>query len=328
MNGSQREELLKSYDLPPAVEIRQDRRGMINETFFVGEDRVLTVFRLRLEAQARIIVDIVRRDPTGLFPRVVNGRTGPVTTIGGKPAVMWWRINGKHFVGRDHGDKEPIPEVGHISVAESFWELHSYLNENADQASRLGRMVYAGRSVRAPADLALSDLPACLRKPYIAEYLEAIDLPLKYPTLLHRDFERQNLLHLKSGMVSGIVDADSLMEGDLLFEYGHAMMNFVFSDPTYVPRHAGHYIDAMLRHGLVDREDIALMPRLIRSFAAKDLVDYYRYDETPPKTDLARLSAIYDRALGRVEGFFRELSFLQNYRPSNKRSRGGLEPCF
>jgi hypothetical protein len=192
------------------------------------------------------------------------------------------RIKGNHFVGRDHGDKEPIPEAGHISIAEAFWELHAYLNENASQTPRLGRMVYAGRTPKEPADLAFGDLPDCLRKAYIAEYLETIKLPLKYPTLLHKDFERQNLLHLNSGIVSGIVDADSLMEGDLLFEYGHVMMNFVFSDPAYTPRYAKHYINAMLRHELVKRDDIALMPSLIRSFAAKDLVDYYRSDENPP----------------------------------------------
>ncbi len=328
MDRNKREELLKAYDLDTAVEIRQDRRGMINETFFVEDDRVLTVFRHRPEAQVRTIVDLVQRDPTGLFPRVINGRIGPVAAVGGKPAVMWWRIKGKHFVGRDHGDKEPIPEAGHISIAESFWELHAYLNESSGQAARLGRMVYAGRTRTEPADLALSELPACLHKPYIAEYLETVELPLKYPTLLHRDFERQNLLHLNSGMVSGVVDADSLMEGDLLFEYGHVMMNFVFSDPAYTPRDAEHYVDAMLRHGLVDQKDIALLPRLIRSFAAKDLVDYHRYDEIPPKTDLARLSSIYDMALNRMESFFKDLSLPNTYRPHNKRPCGGSKPCF
>ena len=328
MDEVRREELLDAYDLDPAVEIRQDRRGMINETWFVGENCVLTIFRLRPEPQVHIIVDLVQRDPTELFPHVVNARCGPTARIDGKPAVMWRRIKGKHYVGRDHGDKEPITEMGHISIAESFWKLHSYLNENATFGPRLGQMVYAGRTPNAPADLALRDLPVFLHKPYIAEYLETVELPLKYPTLLHRDFERQNLLHLKSGKVSGIVDVDSLMEGDLLFEYGHAMMNFVFSDPAYTTRYADHYIDAMLQHGLIHQEDIALMPRLIRSFAAKDLVDYHRYDENPPKTDLARLSVIYETALNRMQSFFEDLLLPNTPRPFNKQCFGGLKPCF
>ena len=122
------------------------------------------------------------------------------------------------------------------------------------------------------------------------------------------------MLNAPDGKVTGIVDADALIMGDLLFEYAHCMTNFVFSDPQYQPRHADLYIAALKKAKAVDPDDIRLLPDLIRFFAAKDLVDYFRYDH-PPRTDISRLAEIYDISLERVNRYFAGRSLSVAVRP-------------
>lgn len=118
------------------------------------------------------------------------------------------------------------------------------------------------------------------------------------------------------------------MQGDLLFEYGHVMMNFLFTDPAYTPRKAEHYMKALYQSEMIDPIDIGNLPKLIEAFSAKDLVDYHRYDDNPPKTDLANLSRLYDIALGRMEDFFSSMPLLKTAQPQTKKKSGGLKPCF
>jgi hypothetical protein len=77
----------------------------------------------------------------------------------------------------------------------------------------------------------------------------------------------------------------------------------MFFDPAYKPEYADIYMKALLGSCQICPSDIELIPDLIKAFIAKDLLDYCRYDN-PPKTDLSRLTTIYDGCLERVNEYF------------------------
>lgn len=304
-----RQELCEKYGLQDDIKIKPDNRGMINSTFFIGEERVLTIFLNRSGNQVDLIAEIVRNDKSGLMPPIIESSFGPVIVIDNSPAIMWQRIDGKHFVRRDHSDKVAIPEEGHISIAQSFWSLHATLGRHTDQiGTKLGQVHYLPASESEYPAIEFSELPDFLQTGLIIEYLQAETLPLKYPSLVHHDMERQNFLHDEKGIVTGIVDADSFKRGDVLFEYCRCMMNFMFSDPDYKPAYADHYMRALIESSVINAEDVKVIPELIRAFVAKDLLDYCRYESNPPKTNLSQLTAIYDKCLVHVEAYFSSLS--------------------
>jgi hypothetical protein len=307
MTDQLRKILSDEYGIQPDSTLRQDQRGMMNDTWFVAGDFVMTVFRSRPPLSVALIAAVVQNDESRLWPQIIAGKNGPVSLIEGKAAIMWQRLSGNHYVGRDHSNKIPIPAAGHASIADSFWRLHASLEKSRKIGPWLGQMNYIAPAAQGLPDISFAELPSCLHSDYIAEYLRTPTLPLHYPAFVHRDFERQNVLNAPDGKVVGVVDSDALMMGDLLFEYAHCMMNFVFSDPQYQHGYADLYLKSLEKAGIVSDKDKELLPVLIRAFAAKDLVDYYRYDH-PPKTDLSRLAAIYDMSLERVDSYFAGLS--------------------
>lgn len=311
------------YDVSQTSDLYRDHRGMINETWFVGEDAVLTIFQNRSFEEVKLISEIVQNDQSDLLPKIIIGKNGPVGVLLDRPVIMWKRIPGKHYVGIDHSQKEAIPEAAHASIAKAFWCLHGYLAKHLNDGAILGQITYLPSDTDQGADIDFYDLPGFLQKEYVADYFKTNSLPLKYLTLVHRDIERQNILHDSCGVVKGVVDADALMIGDLLFEYGHCMMNFLFSDPLYKSSCADVYMSELKKSGLIRPEDLKLLPQLIRFFAAKDLVDYHRLDH-PPKTDLFRLSAIYDIGLKRMDDYFSSQPLIAAVRP--QRYRQSLRP--
>jgi hypothetical protein len=295
------------YGISPASPLRQGHMGIMNETWFVRDDLVMTIFLRRPLVEVKLICDVVQNDTSGLLPRILVGNHGPVAIVGGKAGVMLQRVPGNHYVGSDHSEKIPMPESAHRSIAESFWLLHGYLSGKSAIGERLGEINYSASDRLISRGISFSQLPACLHKDYIADHLETPSPSLRYPTLVHHDFERQNVLHAPDGKVTGVVDADAFRMGDLLFEYVHCMMDFVLTDPQYQSSYLDHYITALRKAGMVRREHIALVPGLLRFFAARDLVNYYFYDQ-PPRTNLARLSAIYDTGLARADKYFSTFS--------------------
>lgn len=304
-----RKALSISYGLAENFSLCAENRGMINDTLYVDQDKVLTIFKNRSVEQASLIAEVVQSDQSGLLPPLVKAKNGAVVIIDGSPAIMWQRICGSHYVWQDHSNKLAIPEAGHISIAKAFWALHASLARSSDLVgNRLGVVHYLPAPEAGDPHIDYATLPSFLQRPSIVSYLQAEALPLKYSTLVHHDMERQNFLHAADGEVVAIVDADSFKRGDLLFEYCRCMMNFMFSDPNYKPIYADHYMGALLDAGLVDPEDIRLIPELIDAFIAKDLLDYCRYESNPPKTNLSQLCTIYDICRGRVEAYFSDFS--------------------
>lgn len=302
------QQLTDIYGMPVGLKIQPDRRGMMNKTYYVGNDSVLTIFNNRSLTQVALIAEIVQNDQSTLLPPIINANGGPVAILNGQPAILWARLGGVHYVEQDHSNKIPIPEKGHASIASSFWKLHKYLGQYQHVGGHLGRVNYLPSFESGEPEIEFTELPMFLQTGLVVEYLQADQLPLKYPALVHHDMERQNFLHGANGTVVGIVDADSFKQGDVLFEYCRCMMNFMFSDPKYTTAYADLYMSALINSGIVDAKDIEHIPTLIRAFVAKDLLDYCRYESTPPKTNLSRLADIYDKCLNHVDNYFTGLS--------------------
>lgn len=301
--------LQKEYGLSPDIEIRSDKRGMMNNTLYIGDKNVMTIFSNRTLEQVKLISDIISDDTSGFLPEIVKTKSGNIPVIDNRPALMWPLYRGHHYVGWDHSDKFSIPEAGHLYISQAFWSVHQSLSRYADIAgTRLGSVNYLPAPETGEPIIEFSDLPDFLQNGHIVEYLQAKTLPLKYPSLVHHDMERQNFLMDEEGIVLKIVDADSLKRGDILFEYSRCMMNFMFSDPAYKPIYPDYYMSAMLHAGMINPDDIKEIPHLIRAFVAKDLLDYCRYESDPPKTNLSQLAGIYDKCLRRVDDYFSDFS--------------------
>lgn len=327
MTDAIRKTLFEDYGLLPDIKLRQDHRGMMNDTWFVADDYVMTIFRKRPTSEVELLIGVVNKDKSGLLPKIVSNNKGSLSIIESKAAVLWERFPGSHYVGHDHSQKGAIPEEGHISIADAFWRLHASLSEHSHVAELLGQRIYTVPGAFDHHGVVFEDLPDCLKKPFIEEYLQTSSLPMRYPAFIHHDYERQNVLHASDGKVTGVVDADALMKGDLLFEYVHCMMNFMFSDPQYQPRYADYYMDALAKSGMVRNDEITLMPEMLRAYVAKDLIAYHVYDH-PPKTDLSRLAEIYDISLKHADSYFSSLLVPAPRRPLNDPAKGDQKPCF
>jgi hypothetical protein len=298
-----RPHLEKSYNIPVSQNILRARSGTVNDTYFIGKDKALTIFKRRSPEQVAVIVNIANNDPSGLFPRPLRGPGGFVSMLAGRPGVLWARIKGVHYVEEDQSKLLPVPTGAHKYIASIFWKVNSYLAKWTNVSGPLGGFDYEEMRRQAKTDTKFRDLPEYLRRDHVLDYLNDASVVLKYPALVHTDMERQNLVHRKSGEVVGVLDLDSVMSGDLLFEFGHYLMNWAFSDPAYKPGNADLYLEAMARSGMINTDDARLLPMILRWFAAEDLLFYFRNDKTH-KTDLARLSKTYDVALERADAYF------------------------
>lgn len=311
-------EVAEQYSVRLPSHITGDTRGAVNKTFFLGREYVLTIFQNRKPDEVIAISEIVRRDSSGLLPKIVGSNKGPISFVSGKPAILWHRINGRHYVGVDHSRKRPIPSIVHAEIARSYWALHSSLAKSQHIGKCLGEMSYVDVMRSAQETYKPNVLPQLLQKDFVADYLETTHLPLKYKALVHSDMERHNLLHGKSGNIAGIVDVDSILTGDLLFEYAHLMMNQVFTDPSYKASDADLYINALIDAKMIDNEDVSLLPSMVRLFAAEDIL-YYHQNDRSQKTNLSLLVKIYEQGLVRASDFFSARSQSGPYRPEVKR---------
>jgi hypothetical protein len=278
-----------------------DERGKINETWFIDNEHVLTIFCKRDFSQIQKIAYLSINSGHGLFPKAVEGNNGHVSILNDKPCILWNRIHGKHFVGLDESKKAAIPFPAHKNIAESFWKVHKGLASYKSLGESLGSINYAENMNTTQQEINFTNLPDYLQRDFIDEYLHAASLPLKYPALIHSDMERHNLLHRSNGEVAGVVDLDSILMGDLFFEYAHFMMNFVLTDPSCEPRLIKIYIAALIDSKMIAPDDLALLPLLVRLFAAEDLIFYHK---NPRPINLSLLSNLYQTAIEKIEQYF------------------------
>lgn len=130
-----------------------------------------------------------------------------------------------------------------------------------------------------------------------------------YRDLIHDDMERQNILSINDN-ITGLVDLDSIRTGDILYEFGHFIFNFVLCDPDANLSTIDLYINELIKAGIIDPKDIPSLYNCIFQFVISDILDFQRLTlnqtlNQHKQIDLELLVKQYDKALTLAADFFR-----------------------
>jgi len=131
-----------------------------------------------------------------------------------------------------------------------------------------------------------------------------------YPDLIYDDLERQNLLSIDH-TITGLVDLDSIRTGDILYEFGHFLFNFVLCDPEADYSIIDLYIDELIKAGVIDPQDVPAVYGHIFRFAISDVMEFQQLSQNPIRQqyrmiDMKLLIQQYDQALTLASSFFRK----------------------
>src|SRR5688572_14853470 len=114
--------------VPPTAVIQVDTLGIVNQTYFLGNAGVLTVYRNRTAEQVAEIARAACQSAGAPFPYPIPTCDGQYScNIEGRPAILWNRIAGRHYVTHDHSQKEALPTKGHENIVTAFWKIHDSL---------------------------------------------------------------------------------------------------------------------------------------------------------------------------------------------------------
>jgi len=122
--------------------------------------------------------------------------------------------------------------------------------------------------------------------------------------IVHSDFERQNIILASDGKVNGIVDFDALKNGDLLYEFAHALYNFVCCDPEPSNRDIDIYLDSFVKTGILPTEGLKRIYSLMCRFCVEDLLGFLEIAHRRP-FDIQKLMKHYESALSFAHNYFR-----------------------
>jgi len=125
-----------------------------------------------------------------------------------------------------------------------FKELHRQLQVVLDESDKLDVESFA--ATKLPDGIEVKTTRAVQR--LIDECRECYQkvgvLPTEETELVHKDFERQNLLYGETRQLTGILDFDSLRAGNTLYEWAHIMFNHVCDDANPSAEELSYYIES------------------------------------------------------------------------------------
>lgn len=281
----------------------QNGRGLVNSVYEFDEAFFLGVYRRRTRDQLEAIADVAcDMDDAIPMPKPIKGSGGYSFQIASGFTLLTPRLPGVHYVGVAHTEKEPIPTEMHRSLAAFFWELQKRLSAVSQEL----KMKLESSSVMNIGEMP-TQLPQIVR--FFERYAGNGDLPkFRYPDLIHDDLERQNILS-RNGKITGLVDLDSLRTGDILYEFGHFLFNFVLCDPGADFSVIDLYINELVKAGIIEHRDIPALYGHIFSFVVSDVIEFQQLSENPIREryaniDMGLLLKQYDRALALASAYF------------------------
>lgn len=295
-------ELSEIYSFLSMPKVRQISNGIINRNYLVDEDYVLTIFRHRSVSHLTSISNILERNHSGLLPTPIISSLGTaVNTIDNTPSILFNKIQGRHFRQEGTRKKNALPNIeSYRSVAKSFWTLHESLSTVPNP--NCGVIDYRSLShLFNEKSQPLPRLPVFMQRGFILDFIATRNVPLMYPSLIHCDMERQNILHDENGLVTGVVDVDALLEGDILYEYAHCVMDFVLTDPEYTEKKLDIFMECAEESHLIKSQDLKFLPLLSSSFSAKVLMFMFLHE-----IDTKELEAMvntYDLGIKRIQAY-------------------------
>lgn len=290
------ERVAMQYDIGQVCCCEKHSQGFVNTTFRIKTERgsfALTAFQQKtlreVKARAQVLMRL-RSVPVAQPFLAKNG--GHVIDLNGHPAWLTPWIEGKSFVGQQHHQKEPISKRQHKEVIHAFDHLHQELSQIALEGMDLS--LFQVRSMEGETEIplggALQSLIAQCR-----EYYQAVTTQVtSQHSLVHRDFERQNLLFHGNDLVA-ILDFDSLGIGDIQDEWAHSTFNLACCDPQPSAEHLKMYVEHSPLGNVKKvprRQFLAAMAR----FCEKDIHGFLEIAKRMP-VDIDALITHYSKAL-------------------------------
>jgi|GEM_PF-6999927 len=237
-------EIASQYDVGAVCRCEVHPHGLINTTYRIETDQgtfALTAFLQRKEEEIKARAQVLMRLKNVPVAQPLLSRNGDrVIDLNGRPAWLAPWIEGRSFVDRHHHQKLPMSARQHQEVIRGFDGLHQELSQIAlqetDLLSFLARdteeetTIPPGRAIRSLID-------------QCRECYQAVTSPPPDPqTLVHRDFERQNLL-FRGDTLSAVLDFDALGIGSVQQEWAHATFNHACCDPGQSAEHLAMYVE-------------------------------------------------------------------------------------
>lgn len=233
------------YDIGKIFHCAMHEGGLVNNTYRIKAEKgefALTAFLHRSMQEVCARAEIVLR-LTGLpVASPVGTRTGNfVAEIDALPAWMCPWLRGSSFVTEQHHHKLPMTERAHRTVIHHFQKLHEQTNRISEEMDDMSDFVpkLPTKIDECPVDPMVESLIGHCQDCY-----RDIDVPVLPPdTIVHGDFERQNIL-FSDGALTGIIDFDALRQGSLSREWSHCAFNHSCCDPEPSPEYLNLYSEA------------------------------------------------------------------------------------
>lgn len=309
LSGPALEGISSFYSLGPLSEISQEMRGLINSTFYLtarNNRYVATLFRSKSRIQVQEIAEIMHSLRELPIAKPLLGQSGYVHTIEAVPVILSPFIQGTHSVSEEHTIKTHLKASTHADVACLFWSLHRQLrglrhlggnlpiatiSNTINQSDEYIEYLVKKLGLSMGNRMQITNLRQKCQEDIIDDIRISEELEL-----VHSDFERQNVLLSVDGKINGIVDFDSLKRGELLYEFSHALYNFVCCDPSPEERSMDIYIDSYVKEGMLPLAGLKKIPSLMSRFCIEDIVGFLKIAEHR-SINIEKLTQHYDNAL-------------------------------
>lgn len=301
------------YSLGKVLNVLRETRGLINTTLHIDSQRgkhMATLFRSKSVDQAGSIAKIMLALECIPIAKPIKGADGHVLDLDGIPVILCPFIEGTSAVTEDHSTKSHIERTTHENISALFWELHRQLRKVQGHGGQLPKQTDSSLEHLAENIKMLAhslNLPQELRKRIDVFYrvcAENAHTDIHRDTLVHSDFERQNVLLASDGKINGIVDFDALKNGDLLYEFAHALYNFACCDPEPNNYDVDIYLGNFIKAGILPVEGLKRIYSLMCRFCIEDLLGFLEIAHQRP-VNIQKLIEHYEGALYFAHNYFR-----------------------
>lgn len=268
--------------------------GLINTTYHLKTNSgpyALTAFTHRSQEYVRVRSKVVLALRNLPIAPPLEARSGErIVIVNDRPAWLCQWLEGKSPVDQTHHLKHSLSRAQHEQILQNFFTLHQQLDAIARTENLKTFVPDTGNelSIKPPTSI-------CALREECLDSCKNLDLSLiESHTLVHGDFERQNLLFQGDDM-TGILDFDALCLGNIAQEWAHCTFNNACCDPHANPEDLSLYIEASPINGTKAGIRVQMLS-LMMHFCAEDL-EGFCWIAQQKEVDLNELVKHYRKAL-------------------------------
>lgn len=293
------------YEIDTVQHWEMNYRGLVNKVCEIDDKFFMTSYKEKTLDQVETIAQIANQIEESIpMAKPLKGKEGYSFAINKLPILLSPKLPGEHAVGIAHTEKYPISINFHRKLAKFFWQLQKNFSTTAPDLKK----ILSSESVSNVSSIPLNPSEDFS---HLYEYSTGIlDPEYRYPDLIHDDMERQNILSIKDN-ITGLVDLDSIRMGDVLYEFGHFLFNFVLCDTNADMSTIDIYINEMIVAGIINPKDIPHLYNHIFYFIISDIIEFKDLSKTATDPqhkmiDMELLIRQYESALSKANTFFKK----------------------